>query len=245
MQPFISSGPGRRHVCSAFLLILFMGSNARGAGGSIPARGFSRDLAFARYVTSQEQRDTFSKSATVGILIEASLPDLYKSAALLAVRTQPENGQSELHFLQIAGDGTVAEEVIDRYFVLCEQIDELPLSSIAITPANYKFHFAGEVKTGAGKAYVYDITPKKNQPGLVAGQLWMDSDTGHEVMLAGHLLHISAMGRRVDIVRDTEVINGCVCGRITHVTFALPRLGRAQLVIREMVMNSQITPQLE
>jgi hypothetical protein len=52
--------------------------------------------------------------------------------------------------LQIEGDGTVAEEVIDRYLALQELFDRLPLSSVAVTPANYKIRFAGEVSQVAG-----------------------------------------------------------------------------------------------
>jgi hypothetical protein len=44
-----------------------------------------------------------------------------------------------------------ADEVINRYFDLQEQIENLPVSSIAITPANYKFRFAGEARTEANQ----------------------------------------------------------------------------------------------
>jgi hypothetical protein len=239
MQRFIDSSLARRCACAVLLLILFVGPNARAADDFIQVWGCSRDVAFARYLASQEQRDPFPKFQPVGILIEASLPELYKSAGLLAVRTQGTNEQNELHVLQIAGDGTVAEEVIDRYFTLRQQIDALPLSSIAIIPANYKFHFVGEVKTGGTSAYIYDITPKKKRPGLLVGQLWMDSSTGHEVMLTGHV-YIPATAQQVDVVRDTQVIDGCVAARVTHVALALPRLGRAEVVITEMVLTPQI-----
>ena len=144
----------------------------------------------------------------VGVFIEASLPALYKSAAMLAVRRQGEDKRSELQVLQTAGDGTVADEVIERYFALRQEVDILPLSSVAITPSNYKFHYAGEVKTGGAAAYVYDITPKKNRPGLLLGKIWMDAGTGDEVMLSGHLMDLPASGGRVDVVRDTKLMDG-------------------------------------
>jgi hypothetical protein len=37
----------------------------------------------------------------VGVLIKASLPELYKSAALIGVRTPAENDTAEFHILQI------------------------------------------------------------------------------------------------------------------------------------------------
>ena len=126
----------------------------------------SRELAFARYFTSHVERDPFKQSAPVGVFIEASLPELYKSAAMLAVRRQGEDKRSELQVLQIAGDGTVADEVIERYFVLRQEVDILPGSSVAIIPSDYKFHYSGEVRTGSAAAHVYDITPRKNRPGI-------------------------------------------------------------------------------
>ena len=173
------------------------------------------------------------------------LPAFYKSATLLALRTQGANERSEVQFLQIAGDGTVAEEVIARYLALREQIDRLPIASVAITPANYKFHFAGEVKTGGATAYIYDITPRKNRAGMLTGQVWVDSDSGHEIMLTGHLLDVPARGGEVEVVRDTKLVNGSAYARITHVAFTIPRLGPAELVITETVLNPEIIVQPE
>ena len=238
MQSLIHKSPARWCAWSAFLLTLSLGPNARAAGDLIVAGG-SRDLAFARYVATQEQRDAFAKAQPVGIVIEASLPGLYKSAAMLAVRTRTANQRSELQVLQFSGDGTVAQEVIDRYFTVRRQLEDAAASRTTITPANYKFHFAGEVKTGGGVAYIYHIKPKKKQQGSMAGQIWMDSATGDEVMLTGELLNTSLMGKRVDIVRETQPVNSFLKARITHVAFTLPRLGRAELVITEVVTNDE------
>jgi hypothetical protein len=201
-------------------------------------------MAFARYVVSQE-RDPFPKSGPVLTLIEASLPELYKSAALVAVRGPVEDERSELQVLQLAGDGTVAAEVIDRYFAFRQQIDQLPLAYTAVMPANYKFRFGGEVRTGGGAAYIYDVTPKKQRPGLVSGQLWIDAATGRELLLSGHLSNMPVTAGLIDVVRDTTLMNGSAIARVTHVAFTIPRLGRAELVITEMVSGLDIAPQPE
>ena len=241
-MPFDSS-PLRRLSGSVLLLILCIRPNARAADVSIQVGGSARDLAFARYIAAHGQRDPFATSEPVGVFIEASLPELYKSAALLAVRRQGENDGGQLDVLQIAGDGTVVEEVLERYFALRQPFDAQPFSSIAITPDNYKFRFAGEVKTGGGAAYVYDIAPKKNRRGLVVGQLWMDSETGREVVLSGHSTGISTAGGRFDVVRDTTLMNGSAFARVTHVSFAVPLLGRAEVVITEIVATPEVTAQ--
>ena len=97
--------------------------------------------------------------------------------------------------------GTVTDEVIARYFALQEQIDKLPAPSIAITPT--KFRFQSEVKTGGKSAYIYTIGPRKSRSDAIKGQLWIDSDTGPEVMLTGEVPNASSIGGSAHIVRDT------------------------------------------
>jgi hypothetical protein len=243
MQPSVHSSPARRHVWPALLLMLVAGSSAPAAELSVRVNGPSRELAFAQYIASTEGRDLLTKSGPVGIFIEASLPELYKSATLVAVRTQRENEPGEVQVLLIAGDGAVADEVIDPVFALQRRLQSLPLSSVAITPDNYKFHFAGQVKTGASSAYIYDIVPKKNRPGLVAGHLWMDADSGQEVTLSGSFKDMPSTGGRVEIVRDTKLVNGTPFARVTHVSFAVPLLGRAQVSITEIVLTQDMLTQ--
>ena len=245
MQRLIDSSPARLHTWSAVPLILFVGFgglNARAADLYILTRGPSQELAFARHIASQTQPDPFERSGSVGILIEASLPGLYKSAALIGVRTPAENHTAGFHILQVVGDGTVTEEVIDRYLTLRQQIDLLPRSLVAITPANYKFHFAGEVNTGGATAYIYDIAPRKKRPGLLVGRLWMDSSTGEEVMVSGHLVNASATGDLVELVRDTKLVNACAFARVTHLAWSIPLLGRAEVVITETLLRPDIVP---
>jgi hypothetical protein len=224
-------------VWSVFLLALVAGLSARAAEVTVNVSQSSPNLAFARYIASQQRRDAFGQSGPVGVLIEASLPELYKSAALVAVRRGSE--RTGMQLVNMAGDPTVAEEVIYRCLVLRRHIDAQPPAAIAITPANYKFHLAGEVKAGSTSAYIYEIAPKKNRPGLV-GHLWVDADTGQEVMLSGRLMDMPAKGYRIDVVRDTSLMNGVAYARVTHIGFGLPLLGRAEAVITEVVPNEDM-----
>lgn len=224
-------------------MILFVGSSAR--AGDLPLRvsGSARDLAFARFVASHGQRDSFGQTGRVALLIEASLPDLYKSAVLVALRTGGASHASGLQVVQLGGDGTVTEEVIERYLVLREQIEDLPPTSTAVTPFNYKFRYGGEVRTGGSTAYIYRITPKKRRPGLLAGSVWVDSSSGSEVLLSGRLTDERSTGGRVEVVRDTNLLNGFPFSRTTHVTFVIPRLGRAVVTVTEVVVGPGLTLQ--
>jgi hypothetical protein len=228
-----------RHTWEIALPVLFLGLNAQAASRTIQTCCSSKETAFARYVTSQAQRDPLAIPGPTAVVIEATLPELYKSATLFAVRSESKN----LMVLRVEGDGTVAQEVIDRYLALQELFEAIPQSSVAVTPANYKFRFAGEVKTGGSPAYIYNITPKKNRPGLLAGQVWMDAGSGREVMLTGHLVDLPASAGLISIVRDTKVIEGSALARATHVTFSIPQLGRAEVVTTEVPLNRELPEQ--
>jgi hypothetical protein len=200
----------------------------------------SAGLAFARYITSVQERNPFNDSGPVAVEIEASLPGLYKEARLLATRDIGESERSVYHVLQIEGDAIVAQEVIARYLRMEELLEDLPSSSVEITPANYKFHFKGEVGTGSALAYVYTITPKKKRDGLIQGQLWIDSVTGAAVVQAGRFVKSpSAFPAKIKVVRETELWNGNPAIRTTHVTIDTPHAGLGELTITELPLNTQ------
>lgn len=240
MQPTTLVSPTRQNLRSskrlswftAALLVLVIPPHAPGADALSQPNG-SPSLAFARYIASVEKRDPLKRSIPGPILIEASLPALYKEGAVAGICLPDGEGRPTYHLIYAAGDGTVLTEVIGRYFGIEQQMDSIPASTIAITPDNYKFRFAGHVNTGGTTAYIYRITPKRKQPGLLAGHLWMDARTGAEIILTGRSTKVRSIGGPVDVVRDTKLLNGLIYARVSHVTFALPNLGRAQLVITE------------
>ena len=195
-------------------------------------------VAFARYIASLEQPDPFDEAGPVAVLIESSLPHLYKDAQLLVIRNIGENERSEYVILGIVGDGAALEEVSARYFALQEEIENLPLSSIQISPENYKFRLRGEVKTGIGSAYVYDITPRKRRLGRFKGQIWIEAGTGAEVLVSGRLEGIPSMGSSVDFVRETK-LDRAGFARVTHLSFTVPLLGRSELVVTERPVGKQ------
>jgi hypothetical protein len=241
MQPLIDFS--RQHTwsaISAMLVLGFPGLNIRAADLFVMTAGSTEAAAFARYTVTHAERDPFENSGPVGVLIEASLPDLYKAAAAVGVRTPHGKTPARFQLLQVVSDETVSEEVIGRYADLREEIDLQPRTLVSITPVNYKFHFAGEVRSGAGAAYIYDVAPRKKRPGLVLGRLWMDSETGAEVLLSGRLTDTSPSAGEVTLVRDTKVVNGCAVSRTTHLAWVIPLLGRAEVAITETLLKGLV-----
>ena len=101
---------------------------------------------------------------------------------------------------------------------------------------------AGEVKTEVGLAYIYLIAPRKTRPGMVVGQLWIDSATGREVMLRGRIMDNSVVGKGAGILRETKLLNGSAYERTTHLAFAVPLLGRGDVVMRESILELKNNP---
>ena len=224
-------------------LLALVPVSAQAESPSIISLAPAEGLAFARYIASIQERDPFAESGPVLVEIEGSLPGLYKESRVLAIRLTGESERSEYQVLLVDGDATVTQEVIARYLAAQEQVEALPTSSVEITPANYKFRYMGAVGTGATSAYVYRITPRKNRAGLLRGQLWIDLTTGVEVLEAGHFVKTPPpFVRRIEVVRDTTLLNGSPSVRITHVTLETKTLGRGELTITECRLTSSASP---
>jgi len=198
------------------------------------SRGRRRAWPLSRYIASVQLPNAFTEYGPVAVLIEASLPGLYKQGAVLAIRQPGESGRSQYHVLQLNGDATVVDEVIVPYVSAQQHVEDAPAMSVALTPANYRFTYVGEVGSGDNAAFVFRIAPKKKRSWLIAGQLWIDTATGAAVLQAGRLVRPPSAGiRRVELVRDTKLQDGNPSCRTTHVAMDTQRLGRGELTITE------------
>lgn len=216
----------------ALLALLIPGSTpADTLALATPAPG---SLAFARYITSIHRRDPFTESGPVTVMIEASLPSHQKESRLLAIREIGESERTEYRVIENEGDSTVMQEVIEPYLAEQKQIEDLPLSSVIITPTNYKFRFMGQAAVAGACAYVFRIEPKKKREGLIRGELWLDSETGIAILQAGHFVKTSSSGiRRIEMIRDTKLRDGSPYSRITRIAVETRHSGRGYLTITE------------
>ena len=166
--------------------------------------------------------------------IQASLPKLKKTGRLRAVRTALPVGQPEYRVLEIAGDATVKSQVIVRYISADEKTTEVPTESVALTPANYKIHYAGTVQAGDRVAYAFRVIPRKKRVGLINGVLWLDGETGIALRETGYFAKSpSVFLKRISLTRENQLENGAVVTRTTHISVETRLVGRAQLVVVE------------
>jgi hypothetical protein len=201
--------------------------------------GSSASLAFARYIASIQERNPFTESGLVAVRIEASIPGLYKRARVLAIRQVGDSERSEYRLLAAEGDSIVAQELIAPYLRAQSQLEELPVSAVAVTPANYRFRYKGAVGREGASAQAYQITPKTKRKGLIQGQLWIDSGSGAAILQTGRFVQAPfPFSGKVEVVCNTELSEGIPSVRITHWAIETSRAGRAELTITEIPIRS-------
>jgi hypothetical protein len=151
------------------LLVLLIPASAPAQRLQIVQPSTNESIAFARYIAWLQARDPFTESGPVALAVVASLPGLDKQGRLLAIREVGESERSQYGIIQLHGDTIVFERAIAPYLVAQRQAEDLPLSSVIITPRNYKFRYAVAVETGDNAAYIFRITPKETRAGLIQG----------------------------------------------------------------------------
>jgi hypothetical protein len=192
-------------------------------------------LVFGRYVTGGGPSQWLIES----LEIDAALPKLGKRGRLEAIRRLVAFGQTKYQVLQLTGDPTVKQQVIVRYLKAEQKAAEMPAVAVSITTANYKFAYEGAVAHGDRLAYAFRITPRKKREGLIKGELWLDAETAVPLRKAGYFVKSpSVFIKRIEVTQESEVRDGTVELRLTHVAVNTRLVGRAELVIEERPLNS-------
>jgi hypothetical protein len=188
-------------------------------------------LAFARYTAGLEEISPWRLET---VEIEASLPKLEKTGRMRAIRRVLPFGKPEYQVLEITGDSTIRKQVIVRYLSAEVMASAIPASSVAITPANYRFRYKGAVQTSESVAYIFLITPRKKRTGLIKGELWLDGSTGAVVRQSGYLVkRPSIFVKRINVTRETTLRDGLAETRLTHLSVDTRLVGPAELTILE------------
>jgi len=224
--------PGiRRHLLPVLLMAMAPDWAARAADVPMVQATAGADLAFARYIAGL---GTSSDWALETVEIDAVLPKLEKRGRLRAIRRLLTPREPEYQVLELVGDQTVRQQVIARYLSAEMRAAGIPAESVAVTPANYKFHYQGVRKQEAKTIYVFAISPLKKREGLIKGELWLDGETGAAVRQSGYLVkQPSIFIKRVDVTRETVLRDGLAEARVTHLSIDTRLVGPAELTIQE------------
>jgi hypothetical protein len=208
-----------------------MWADASASTPSVPANALE---IVDRYMSAVEVQKRNQVSASMEVDIDAKLPRLKKYGRLHALKFITKVGQILYppSWQRYEGDNTVKKEVIARYLQAEQQARSEYSSSIAITPANYKFKYKGITDYAGRPAYVLQLTPRKKRLGLFKGELWIDQQTYLPLREWGELVkNPSVFLKSVYFVRDYYICGGISVPRrlISDVDTRL--VGKAQLTI--------------
>ena len=183
-----------------------------------------------KYVDATHVQEESLRGLQMEVNIDAQLPKLEKHGKLRALRKISLLGKITYKALGFSGDNTVKKEVITRY--LAAESAARENGTIAITPANYKFRYAGRLVQNGVITQIMDITPKKKAVGLFKGQIWIDAVSGMPVREVGQFVKTpSVFLKKIAFVRDYEIRNGVAFPSHIQSTVDTRIVGRAELEI--------------
>jgi hypothetical protein len=185
------------------------------------------------YAAASNAQNTRLWGASMEVEIEASLPKLKKHGQLHALRHISRLGRITYEAILFEGDSSVKSNVIARYLAADAQAQASDSSSLAVTPANYKFKYKGELDQDGRQVHVFQLTPRKKRVGLFKGELWLDAETCLPVRESGRLVKSpSIFLRRIEFVREYDIREGLAIPRSLESTVETRLVGKAELTVR-------------
>ena len=162
------------------------------------------------YCSARAGQDQKLDGSSMEVEISASLPKLKKQGRLHALRRISRIGRITYEKLTLEGDSTVQKQVIARYLSSeAEAAQVQPDPTLAVTPANYKFKYAGEANLRGRRTYVFTVDPRKKRSGLYQGAVWIDAETYLRVKESGFLVkNPSIFLKKVAFTREYEIRDG-------------------------------------
>jgi hypothetical protein len=189
------------------------------------------NLVLGRYFAGLEGNQPWGSES---VEIEAFLPKLKEHGRLRAIRRLLPFGKPQYQVFELDGSRTVKQQVIARYLSAEIEAAGMNASAVALTPANYQFHYVGTVGSEGSLAYVFQIAPRRKREGLIQGVLWIDAQSATAVRVSGYLVKKpSIFVKRVDVTRETSLRDGIAESRVTHLALDTRLVGRAELTIHE------------
>jgi hypothetical protein len=183
-----------------------------------------------KYVDATQVQQHSLRGLQMEVDIDAELPKLEKHGKLRALRKISQLGLITYKALGFSGDNTVKQEVITRY--LAAESAARENGTIAITPANYKFRYAGRIIQNNVTMVILQVTPKKKAVGLFKGDIWIDAATGMPLREAGQFVKTpSVFLKKIAFVREYEIRGGVAYPKHIQSTVDTRIVGRAELEI--------------
>ncbi len=183
-----------------------------------------------KYLNATKTQQNALRGAQMEVDIDAKLPKLSKQGKLRALRFVSTLGKITYKALGFSGDNTVKQEVIARYLSL--ETEDRDTSSVAVTPANYKFQLKAVLTQSEQKTYIFQLNPKKKRVGLFKGEIWLDGATGMPVRESGRWVKSpSVFVKKVEFVQEFALQDGVALPSHIESTIDTHIAGKAELSI--------------
>ena len=169
----------------------------------------------------------------MSIDITATVPRLEKTASLQGIRKVSCGGAVTFDALQLTGDQSVRHEVIARYLSAEQNLGhERDLELLALTPANYKFHYRTVENLDGRRAFVFKVTPRHKREGSFDGDLWIDAVSYLPLRESGRIVQHSIFLRRLTMVRKFRIIDRMAVPERTDLSIDTRIVGKAQMTVK-------------
>jgi len=190
------------------------------------------DAVVENYWAASDQQERALHGSSMEVDIQASLPKLKKQGRLHGLRRISRLGRITYEALRFEGDNSVKKHVIARYLAAEAEAQADGSSSLAVTPANYKFKYKGPRQSGAQTVEVFQVTPRRKAVGLFKGEIWIDAKTFLCVRESGRLVKLpSIFLKKIEFVKEYEIQDGISIPRQIHSLVDTRLVGPAELTI--------------
>ena len=196
-------------VCKLKVRVILLSITACLALGAETPVTLAPERIVENYCAATRGQERKIQAASMDVDIAAALPKLKKQGKLHALRHITALGRITYEKLRFEGDGTVKNQVINRYLAAEAEAQEEPGASVAVTPENYSFKYKGRKPLDGRDVHEFQVTPKRKRQGLFKGEISIDAQTFLRVQESGYLVKSpSIFLKRVAFVRKYEIRNG-------------------------------------
>lgn len=161
----------------------------------------------ARYQTATEKQRKSMLGVQMEMDIDGRFTKLQETGRMRGLRTISKLGELTWKTIDFTGDNRVKNELIAR-FVGQEEKDKA-YGAMILTPQDYEFKLGAVLKDGDQTIYQFDVKPRKNAPGRIKGEIWIDGKTGMPLREAGILVKSPSVWlTNLRFTRDYELRDG-------------------------------------
>lgn len=196
----------------SILLVLVLGLAGCDPGGSdvaanAPANESVNDVQIVRFI--QASKRNILRGGVMAARFAGRLPKYGKTASVEAVRRIGPDGVIAYDVTNREGDATIQKDLIFRFMGGEEESSSRDNSSVAVTPANYRFKAKGNQEIAGRTVSVYEVIPRSKRQGLFKGEVWIDNETGLPLREHGRFVKSpSVFFKTVDFAREYEIKDG-------------------------------------